>query len=296
MPSSPRAGLRHHGQTPVREPAYAGGQRFQQRLRRAGRHPRAYTADDEAGKADGKDVTFTLHRLTSILNFSIATPADKVKYLLLTAGGETQKLSASSLDFGLENGGAETVASLSTTDQSNVIALQYTPDAAGGDHVEAFFNVPAELYPTLTLDVIDSDNQMATVTVNRTEAFKAGTLYKKAVADLQFASIAPPSLVWPGEDGKTIDQVHDITTEKGNDMELNYSAAIAINVPGGIAGLSVDITSDYLNNEMGITTLDLFNETSILGAIPFEGLGLACTSEIQYKNLQFLILPTLYRW
>ena len=121
-----------------------------------------------------------------------------MKYLLLTAGGETQKLSASSLDFALENGGAETAATLSTTDQSNVIALQYTPDAAGGDHVEAFFNVPAELYPTLTLDVIDSDNQMATVTVNRTEAFKAGTLYKKAVADLQFASIAPPSLVWPG--------------------------------------------------------------------------------------------------
>lgn len=104
MPSSPTRRSRHHGQTPVREPAYAGGQRFQQRLRRAGRHPRAYTADDEAGKADGKDVTFTLHRLTSILNFSIATPADKVKYLLLTAGGETQKLSASSLDFGLENG------------------------------------------------------------------------------------------------------------------------------------------------------------------------------------------------
>ena len=93
--------------------------------------PRAYTDDDEAGKADCKDVTFTLHRLTSILNFSIATPADKVKYLLLTAGGETQKLSASSLDFALKNGGAETVASLSTTDQSNVIALQYTPDAAG---------------------------------------------------------------------------------------------------------------------------------------------------------------------
>lgn len=50
--------------------------------------PRAYTADDEAGKADGKDVTFTLHRLTSILNFSIATPADKVKYLLLTPAGK----------------------------------------------------------------------------------------------------------------------------------------------------------------------------------------------------------------
>lgn len=245
--------------------------------------PRAYTADDEAGKADGKDVTFTLHRLTSILNFSIATPADKVKYLLLTAGGETQKLSASSLDFGLENGGAETVASLSTTDQSNVIALQYTPDAASGDHVEAFFNVPADLYPTLTLDVIDSDNQMATVTVNRTEAFKAGTLYKKTVTAPQFASIAPPSLVWPGEDGKTIDQVHDLTTDDSG-MSLNYSAAVDIVVPGGIAGLKVDIESPALN-AIGITTLNIFNETEIPGlGISYEMLGLSCGAQVQYQK------------
>lgn len=245
--------------------------------------PRAYTADDEAGKADGKDVTFTLHRLTSILNFSIATPADKVKYLLLTAGGETQKLSASSLDFALENGGAETVASLSTTDQSNVIALQYTPDAAGGDHVEAFFNVPADLYPTLTLDVIDSDNQMATVTVNRTEAFEAGTLYKKTVTAPQFASIAPPSLVWPGEDGKTIDQVHDLTTDDSG-MSLNYSAAVDIVVPGGIAGLKVDIESPALN-AIGITTLNIFNETEIPGlGISYEMLGLSCGAQVQYQK------------
>ena len=245
--------------------------------------PRAYTADDEAGKADGKDVTFTLHRLTSILNFSIATPADKVKYLLLTAGGETQKLSASSLDFALENGGAETVASLSTTDQSNVIALQYTPDAASGDHVEAFFNVPADLYPTLTLDVIDSDNQMATVTVNRTEAFEAGTLYKKAVDAPQFAPIAAPSLVWPGEDGKTIDQVHDLTTDDSG-MSLNYSAAVDIVVPGGIAGLKVDIESPALN-AIGITTLNIFNETEIPGlGISYEMLGLSCGAQVQYQK------------
>lgn len=245
--------------------------------------PRAYTADDETGKADGKDVTFTLHRLTSILNFSIATPADKVKYLLLTAGGETQKLSASSLDFGLENGGAETVASLSTTDQSNVIALQYTPDAAGGDHVEAFFNVPAELYPTLTLDVIDSDNQMATVTVNRTEAFKAGTLYKKAVSDLQFAPIDAPSLVWPGEDGKEIGDVHDLTTDESG-TSLNYSAAVDIVVPGGIAGLKVEIESPALN-AIGITTLNIFNETAIPGlGISYEDLGLSCGAQVQYQK------------
>lgn len=245
--------------------------------------PQAYGAADEAGKVDGNPVAFTLHRLTSILDFSIATQADKVKYLLLTAGGETQKLSASSLDFALENGGAETAATLSTTDQSNVIALQYTPDGASADKVEAFFNVPADLYPTLTLDVIGSDNQMATVTVNRTEAFKAGTLYTKAVSDLQFAPIDAPSLVWPGEDGKEIGDVHDLTTDESG-TSLNYSAAVDIVVPGGIAGLKVEIESPALN-AIGITTLNIFNETAIPGLdISYEDLGLSCGAQVQYQK------------
>lgn len=230
--------------------------------------PRAYGAADEAGKVDGNPVAFTLHRLTSILDFSIATQADKVKYLLLTAGGGTKKLSASSLDFALENGGAETAATLSTTDQSNVIALQYTPDAASADKVEAFFNVPADLYPTLTLDVIGSDKQMATVTVNRTEAFKAGTLYTKAVSDLHFAPIAAPSLVWPNQD---MNEPHDIT-KCGTDYEAN----IQITVPGGIAGLMVNITSDVLN-AMGLTALDLFSTDLGLS-------GMAGGVAIQYQK------------
>lgn len=245
--------------------------------------PQAYGAADEAGKVDGNPVAFTLHRLTSILDFSIATQADKVKYLLLTAGGETQKLSASSLDFALENGGAETATTLSTTDQSNVIALQYTPDGASADKVEAFFNVPADLYPTLTLDVIGSDNQMATVTVNRTEAFKAGTLYTKAVSDLQFAPIDAPSLVWPGEDGKEIGDVHDLTTNESG-TSLNYSAAVDIVVPGGIAGLKVEIESPALN-AIGITTLNIFNETAIPGlGISYEDQGLSCGAQVQYQK------------
>ncbi len=245
--------------------------------------PQAYGAANEAGKVDGNPVAFTLHRLTSILDFSIATQADKVKYLLLTAGGETQKLSASSLDFALENGGAETATTLSTTDQSNVIALQYTPDGASADKVEAFFNVPADLYPTLTLDVIGSDNQMATVTVNRTEAFKAGTLYTKAVSDLQFAPIDAPSLVWPGEDGKEIGDVHDLTTDESG-TSLNYSAAVDIVVPGGIAGLKVEIESPALN-AIGITTLNIFNETAIPGlSISYEDLGLSCGAQVQYQK------------
>lgn len=109
---------------------------------------------------------------------------------------------------------------------------------------------PADLYPTLTLDVIDSDNQMATVTVNRTEAFEAGTLYKKAVDAPQFAPIAAPSLVWPNQD---MNEPHDIT-KCGTDYEAN----IQITVPGGIAGLMVNITSEVLN-EMELKELDLFS-------------------------------------
>lgn len=251
--------------------------------------PAAYAdTDTEPGKIDGKPVTFTLHRLTSILNFSIGgSKADKVKYLLLTSGTETQKLSASSLDFSLENGSASTHPTLNATDQSNVIAIGY---AAGSEPaanaVDALINVPAGNYDNLTLDVITEDKQIGSVTVQRNDAgnpFVAGTLYKKEVADMTFSAIAAPSLVWPKEDGKEIDEVHDLTTDESG-MSLNYSAAVDIVVPGGIAGLKVDIDSPALN-EIGITTLDIFNETEIPGlGISYEALGLSCATEVQYQK------------
>ena len=124
---------------------------------------------------------------------------------------------------------------------------------------------------------------MATVTVNRTEAFKAGTLYTKAVSDLQFTPIDAPSLVWPREDGKEIGDVHDLTTDE-NGTSLNYSAAVDIVVPGGIAGLKVDIESPALN-AIGITTLNIFNETAIPGlGISYEDLGLSCGAQVQYQK------------
>lgn len=213
--------------------------------------PVPYTSA-EAGKTDdGNPVTFKLHRLTSILNFSIETPADKVKYLLLTTGDETKKLSANSLDFSLENGGASTIPALNAEGQSNVIALQYDASADAGNNVEAFFNVPAGLYESLTLDVITSDNQIATIPVTRTAPFTAGTLYKKTASGLAFSAIAAPSLDWAGED---MNAPHDITK-----CGIDYQAAIQIDVPGGIAGLLVNITSDVLN-AMELRTLDLFKE------------------------------------
>lgn len=245
--------------------------------------PAAYAdTDTEPGKIDGKPVTFTLHRLTSILNFSIGgSKADKVKYLLLTSGTETQKLSASSLDFSLENGSASTQPTLNATDQSNVIAIGY---AAGSEPaanaVDALINVPAGNYDNLTLDVITEDKQIGSVTVQRNDAgnpFVAGTLYKKEVADMTFSAIAAPSLVWPDQD---MNEPHDIT-KCGTDYEAN----IQITVPGGIAGLMVNITSGVLN-EMELKELDLFNND--LG-LPGMTSGVA----IQYQKSTTFDITTL---
>lgn len=239
--------------------------------------PVPYT-NAEAGKTDdGNPVTFKLHRLTSILNFSIETPADKVKYLLLTAGDETKKLSANSLDFSLENGGASTIPALNAEGQSNVIALQYDASADAGNNVEAFFNVPAGMYESLTLDVITSDNQIATIPVTRTAPFTAGTLYKKIASGLAFETISPPSLDWAGEDMNT---PHDITK-----CGIDYQAAIQIDVPGGIAGLLVNITSDVLN-EMELRTLDLFKEDI---GLP----GMTSGPDVQYQKSTLFDITTL---
>lgn len=251
--------------------------------------PAPYTeADTEAGKINGQPVAFKLHRLTSILNYTIGgSKTDKAKYLLLTSGTETQKLSAASLDFALETGGASTLPALSATDQSNVIALAYEAGSEpAANAIDALINIPAGNYDNLTLDVITEDKQIGTVSLQRNDVnkpFVAGTLYKKEVADIQFAPIAAPTLVWPEEDGKKIGEVHDITTDETG-MSLNYSAAVNITVPGGIAGLKVDITSPALN-AIGITTLDIFNETAIPGLnIAYGDLGLSCAAEVQYKK------------
>lgn len=245
--------------------------------------PAPYTAADaEAGIVDGKPVTFTLHRLTSILNFTIGgSKADKVKYLLLTSGTETQKLSASSLDFSLENGSASTQPALNAADQSNVIAVGYEAGSEpAANAIDALINVPAGNYDNLTLDVITEDKQIGSVTVQRNDAgnpFVAGTLYKKEIADMTFSAIAAPSLVWPDQD---MDEPHDIT-KCGTD----YEASIQITVPGGIAGLVVNITSDVLN-EMSLSELDLFNND--LG-LPGMTSGVA----IQYQKSTTFDITTL---
>lgn len=55
-------------------------------------------------------------------------------------------------------------------------------------------------------------------------------------------------------------------------------------VPGGIAGLKVEIESPALN-AIGITTLNIFNETAIPGlGISYEDLGLSCGAQVQYQK------------
>ena len=249
----------------------------------------------ERGQTDeGEPIRFRLNRLTSILNLSVKGGADageKVLSVLLTSANAEQLLSARSLDFDISNMGAG--MTLNAGGRSNVIALTFDPATApaAGD-LEAYINVLPGNYDGLTFDVITDARRMGTMTVTRSEQpFEAGKLYRKEIADMAFAKAAAPSFDWPGEDP---DEVHEITVDENN--ALTYSAAITIAAPAGIAALSVNATSDFLNNLMGITSMDLFNDEGIqstFGEILFKDLNLNCTTQVQYKKSTVFDITTL---
>lgn len=235
---------------------------------------------------EGDPIKFRLNRLTSILNLSVKGGADageKVRSVLLTSTNAEQLLSARSLDFDISNMGAG--MALNANGRSNVIALTFDPATApAASDLEAFFNVLPGNYDGLTFDVITDARRMGTVTVTRSEKpFEAGKLYQKEIADMAFAKAAAPSFDWPGEDP---DEVHEITVDENN--ALTYSAAITIYAPAGFAALSVDITSEFLNDVVGITGMDIFNDEAIhstkLGELPFSELELAHKTQMQYKK------------
>ena len=237
-------------------------------------------ANAEPGKTDeGDPIRFTLSRLTSILNLEVkgGANADKVRYLLLTSENEAQTLSAESIDFDISDTGSG--LAFSQTAPSNVIALGFeqgtAPDA---NDINAFFNIMPGSYDKLTVDVITA-TRIGTVAIERgaDKPFAAGKLYKRAETPV-FAPLEAPSFDWPGQD---IDQAHEITVDDNN--QLTYSAAINIHVPGGIAGLEVDVSSPVLSM-LGISKLNLFNDSEVIEGISFADLGLSCQTEIQYKK------------
>lgn len=237
-------------------------------------------ANAEPGKTDeGDPVRFTLNRLTSILNLEVkgGDNADKVRYLLLTSENETQTLSAASIDFDISDMGSG--LAFSQTAPSNLIALGFeqgtAPDA---NDINAFFNIMPGSYDKLTVDVITAP-RIGTVAIERgaDKPFAAGKLYKRAETPV-FAPLEAPSFDWPGHE---IDQAHEITVDDNN--QLTYSAAINIHVPGGIAGLEVDVSSPVLSM-LGISKLNLFNDSEVIEGISFADLGLSCQTEIQYKK------------
>ena len=131
----------------------------------------------------------------------------------------------------------------SQTAPSNLIALGFeqgtAPDA---NDINAFFNIMPGSYDKLTVDVITAP-RIGTVAIERgaDKPFAAGKLYKRAETPV-FAPLEAPSFDWPGHE---IDQAHEITVDDNN--QLTYSAAINIHVPGGIAGLEVDVSSPVLS-------------------------------------------------
>ncbi len=245
---------------------------------------------DPGKTSDGKEITFDLKRLVSILNFNVSgSGADQVKHLLLTAeGGET--ISAGTIEFDIAEGHGAGVAVTDDpetgTDASNVIAVGFDNGTAPtASDLNAFINVPAGDYTTLTFDVITEDGKIGSATTDRTgKPFVAGKLYKKGITGMTFAPAAAPTLVWEGQD---MNAIHEITTDEND--QLTYSANISITAQAAIAGLEVEIESDALNG-LGLSVIDIFN----LSYADRMALGLVGGVDVQYKKeVEFDITPML---
>ncbi len=232
---------------------------------------------------------FDMTRLTSILKFEITTE-ESIRTVLLTMGdGEVISSSAFHANTTDGTGQCETAAAADTgvSPASNVIALNYEDGTEPTGLAEAYFNIPAGTYASLQVDLITTDGKIAGRRLATGATFEAGALHRLKIQSPTFRDTPQPALSWPGQD---MDATHDITTDESG--SLTYDAAITISAPAGIAALWVDVTSDVLNGtdsdgdgvKDGITRLDLFNESSILGSIPYSMLGLNCTTQVQYKK------------
>lgn len=209
-------------------------------------------AGAEPGKTPQSEaVTFGLNRLTAILALTFETDdatvkAEKVKSVALTAAGKT--IAAKSFDITLD----DQSGALNASEPSETITLSYEagsePAAAS---FKAYFNVPAATYGKLSVVITtEGHTQALNLTTDGIELLPGELAYTtKAVSD--WTALGPElSVTW--ETNPTFEPV-EIT----NDMKGKCN--IVINAPAGIKAFTVSMLSDYLNNDIGLTELDLLN-------------------------------------
>ena len=208
-------------------------------------------AGAEPGKTpQGEAVTFGLNRLTAILALTFETDdatvkAEKVKSVALTAAGKT--IAAKSFDITLD----DQSGALNASEPSETITLSYEagsePAAAS---FKAYFNVPAATYGKLSV-VITTEGHTASFDLTDGIELLAGELAYTTKAVSGWTALEPElSVTW--ETNPTFEPV-EIT----NDMKGKCN--IVINAPAGIKAFTVSMLSDYLNNDIGLTELDLLN-------------------------------------
>lgn len=212
-------------------------------------------AGAEPGKTpQGEAVTFGLNRLTAILALTFETDdatvkAEKVKSVALTAAGKT--IAAKSFDITLD----DQSGALNASEPSETITLSYEagsePAAAS---FKAYFNVPAATYGKLSV-VITTEGHTASFDLTDGIELLAGELAytTKKVSGWEEQNPAL-SVVW--KTNPTFKPV-EITSD------MTGKCNIVINVPAGIKAFTVTMDSHFLNNEIGISQLDLLNPTGL---------------------------------
>ncbi len=196
-----------------------------------------------AGKTDSGDgIAFGLQHLTAIVAAGFTTSdatagGEKVKAIVLSAD---KAVSASTLALDTEN----MTAALGSESQSAHIAAIFDGETAStAADARAFFNVPADEYGTLTLDIV-TDNHVATVEIDRSgRPLEAGKLYFLNRTVGEWKKITDPAAVWKGNEDFATMEIESEEAMKGR-------CTLDITVPAGIRKMSIAIDSPILTPEL----------------------------------------------
>ncbi len=195
----------------------------------------------------GEAVTFGLNRLTAILAVTFTTDdasvkSEKVKTVVLTAAdGKMIAAKTFDIDKSAQSG------ALGADEQSDAITLSYEEGSEPtAESFKAYFNVPAANYGKLTA-TITTEGHTATLDLSNGVELTAGELAytTKPVSGWQKQGL---NVSW--ETNPTFEPV-EITSD------MTGKCNIVINAPAGIKAFTVSMLSDYLNNDIGLTELDL---------------------------------------
>lgn len=239
--------------------------------------------------ANGKPVSFKLHRITSILYLELSSSEyadEKVRSITLEADktlSAKEILFKHKLDaFDLGQINAKFTTASDAAPQNRITLTFEKGTAPTVADCKAYFNILPDTYTEFTVTV-RTDRHKSTFSFTPSRAYVAGKMYRKQQALTAWDEFSAPTIEWEGNPEfarQEITSSMDVNVEFVSDY--------------GFKEFTVDIVSPTLTDElfamMGdfmplATHLDLINPASDKQASALQSLGFPVRDQVQNQNM-----------